>query len=423
MSARLTPITKQKVHERRYRIDLAKSYRYMEYFRDHYNDQQEDKKNRLKNEYLLAKELVRLYRAEFLRWQEENHHQVEIAYSQLPLLAVNNQFLGRVLGKTDRTIQNYRKKLIQAGILLPVSQDEEGKAEYSVFHGRTCDYEIRINPKIFHISSNLHTRRVEVAGIADFFDITKNFRPTSTSTGTSTLTRTKLEQLAEKNENKPMSIAQEPLEGTKQEPLSEAQEPAGQNGQSNQPPVLAQQEQKIPAAPSPAEASAQADHAKNPPLEPENTEETTPQTSEILSRRYKIVQAYAKTLLNSARTYLYPNEHFDQARMLAVCHSIETLFGDAPEEKLLKILNNYQHRLKLAQLHWHKKYGALPEVEDFFDKDNPAGFRLTGEFEDDRAQYPPPKRSTYRLARQLNRGAGKGHRSGTGRIGDVIHNQ
>ena len=405
MSAITASITKKKAH-RRYTIDLAKSYRYLEYYRDYYNDQQTDKKRRLKNEYLLAKELIRLYRQEFLRWQEENHHQIEIEASQLPLLAVNNQFLARVMVKSDRTIQNYRSKLVEAGILIPVGQNEEGEAEYSVFHGRTCDYELRINPKLMHISSNLHTRRVPVAGIADFFDITKNFRPTSTSTSTSTVSRTELEQLAEKNENQPVE-AQEPSYGTGPEPQAETQEPEGQNGQSNQPPVLAQQEPEIPAAKF---SSAKAEEEDAP----------TPPHHESITRRYQIIQGYARTLLNSARTYLYPNEHFDQARTDAVCRRIEALFGDAPEEKLLKILNNYQHRLKLAQLHWHKTHGALPEVEAFFDKDNPNGFRLTGEFEDDRDQYPAPRRSTYRLANKFRRGTGSDHRSGSARIGDII---
>ena len=405
MSAITASITKKKAH-RRYTIDLAKSYRYLEYYRDYYNDQQTDKKRRLKNEYLLAKELIRLYRQEFLRWQEENHHQIEIEASQLPLLAVNNQFLARVMVKSDRTIQNYRSKLVEAGILIPVGQNEEGEAEYSVFHGRTCDYELRINPKLMHISSNLHTRRVPVAGIADFFDITKNFRPTSTSTGTSTISRTELEQLAEKNENQPVE-AQEPSYGTEQEPSVGAQEPEGQNGQSNQPPVLAQQEPEIPAAKF---SSAKAEEEDAP----------TPPHHESITRRYQIIQGYARTLLNSARTYLYPNEHFDQTRTDAVCRRIEALFGDAPEEKLLKILNNYQHRLKLAQLHWHKNHGDLPEIEDFFDKDNPNGFRLTGEFEDDRDKYPAPRRTTYRLANKFRRGTGSDRRSGSARIGDII---
>lgn len=260
MSAITASITKQNKAHRRYTIDLAKSYRYLEYYRDYYNDQQKDKKRRLKNEYLLAKELIRLYRQEFLRWQEENHHQVEIEFYQHPLLAVNNQFLARVMAKSDRTIQNYRSKLVEAGILIPVGQNEKGEAEYSIFHGRTCDYELRINPKLMHISSNLHTRRVPVAGIADFFDITKNFRPTSTSTGTSTVSRTELEQLAEKNENQPVE-AQEPSYGTEQEPSAGAQEPVGQNGQSNQPPVLAQQEPEIPAANF---SSANAEEEDNP---------------------------------------------------------------------------------------------------------------------------------------------------------------
>ena len=416
MSAITASITKKKTH-RRYTIDLAKSYRYLEYYRDYYNDQQTDKKRRLKNEYLLAKELIRLYRQEFLRWQEENHHQVEIEVYQLPLLAVNNQFLARVMAKSDRTIQNYRSKLVEAGILIPVGQNEEGEAEYSVFHGRTCDYELRINPKLMHISSNLHTRRVPVAGISDFFDITKNFRPTSTSTGTSTVSRTELEQLAEKNENQPVE-AQEPSYGTEQEPSAGAQEPGGQNDQSNQPPVLAQQEQEIPAAKF---SSTNAEEEEGNPTSPHHDITTSPNPHhESITRRYQIIQSYARTLLNSARTYLYPNEHFDQARTDAVCRRIEALFGDAPEEKLLKILNNYQYRLKLAQLHWHKTHGALPEVEAFFDKDNPNGFRLTGEFDDDRDKYPAPRRSTYHLANKFRRGAGSGRRSGSGRIGDII---
>ena len=392
MHAKLSTIGKEK-DQVRYRIDLVKSYRYLEYYRDHYNDQVTDKKHRLKNEFLLAKELIRLYRQEFMRWQE-SMGKVDIYFENLPLLAVNNQFLGRVMCKTDRTIQNYRKKLAEAGILVPVSHNEKEKA-YSVFHGRTCDYELMLNPKLLHISSNLHTLRVQVYGVDDFFDITKKFRPTSTSTLTRTLTRTKPEPLAEKNANPIVDN----LDGTKPEPHNQQPEPKGRNGQSNQPPVQVQQEPKIPAAPPAAEGLTQA--GSNPEAE---------------FRRKKTVQSYAKTLLNSARTYLYPNEHFDQARKEAVCRRIEALFGDAPEEKLLKILHNYQHRLKLAQLHWAKLYGALPEVESFFDKNNPNGFRATGEFEDDRDKYPPPRRSTYRLANQQRRGRGN-----AGRIGDILN--
>ena len=130
----------------------------------------------------------------------------------------------------------------------------------------------------------------------------------------------------------------------------------------------------------------------------------------------------AKTLYNSAKTWLYPGEVFPQGRKQAILARLVAMYGDPPEPSIAlfeKISRVYTHRLKLAHLYWHREHGALPDPEVFFDTDNTEnGFILTKKWADEPDKYPPPHRSTYRMPGSNSRGAMR--RRKTIAIGDII---
>lgn len=386
MAAKVTPITGKKV-QRRYFFNAGKSKQLLQMFVDHYDAQQgSDNKRYIKSAKLLADKLLELYASTFAIWQEENDFQVELEHGRLPLLQVNNAFLARQLRKSKRTIQNYREKLAEAGFLLPV-RELPGNRQYSVNHGRTSDYELLINPKFFYIQSSLHQRRVPVRGVAHFFDVTQNFRPTSTSTAGNQLeqTRTTRTISGKKDQNPADSrLEQQEQSGKQQEPSSKRQEPKNENGQSSQQ----------------AGADATGTGEKGRPA----AEKNATISAEEEARRRGMIEGYSMALFNAAKGWLYSGEYFTETESRLIALQICDFFGDAPESKLLKISNHYRHRLKLIQLHWHKHHGELPPAREFFDVNNPDGFRKARGWVNDPEKYPPPQRKTYRLARMMSRG-------------------
>jgi len=373
---------------KKYKANLAKSYQLMEMHFEAYNLRQTEARHKIKLPHIfLAKELIRLYAMAFRRWQVAMGFDVALKWEDMPLLAINNPFLGEITGRTGRTIRNYRKVLERAGFFALLHPEEE---QYTHHHGKYCDFEVAISPKFLYIESNRASGRIQIQDVPTWC-LRKNFPPTSTST----VLVPEQEQLGPVS-GKPCSEAEKPASESP-EPLNEP--PPGQPGQIN-----------------PDEQSRQRPPEEEPPADP------APIRAQLLHQQAKITWNYA-------RGWLYTGEEIPAARRQAIIALIEQLYGEAPPELFPKITRMYVHRLKLAQLYWHRQYGPVPPPEQFFNPQNTrSGFVLTKHWPDDEAQYPPPKRSTYRMPGARRRGPGRraifrmdgSRRSGSTTLSDII---
>ena len=395
----MTVISTHQKRVSQYRINLPKSYQCLEAAVERYNAQFAKPKLKLPHIFL-SRELIRLYAMEFQRWQAARGFAVQLDWEEMPLLATNNEFLAEITGRTGRTIRNYRKALEQAGFLAPVGQDEEGNPLYSVFHGRTSDFELAISPEFLwiegrHSTARLTPRNAPTRCVRKENHLTtrtrKNFPPTSTST----VTCTKLVQ-QELVGGKFCSDAEKNGFGKTCQP---------ENSASNQPEQLEQPSGILPEQPEPGNRNGQSRQQAGTVNRP-----AASAAEELL--RQEMLRKGAKILYNCAKTWLYSGEVFPKPRRLAIMARLAEWYGDAPPNKMLfaKITRQYQLRMKLAQLYWHREYGALPEPEIFFDTQNTKnGFILTKKWPDSNEKYPPPPQITFRLQHN-RRGAGKGHR-------------
>ncbi len=395
----------------RYRIDLPKSYRLVEAAMERYNSQFPKPKLKLPHKFL-ARELIRLYAMEFQRWQAAYGFRVQLDWEAMPLLATNNVFLADITGRTGRSIRNYRKSLEQAGFLAPVGRDEEGNPLYSVFHGRTSDFELAISPEFLWIEGRHSTARLTPLNAPTqcmrkenllTTHTRKNFPPTSTCTVPGyklvqkELVGGKFCSDAEKNDFGKMcqpenSASNQPEQREQPEPPSgtglEQQEPVNRNERSRQ---------QAGTAGRPAAAEARLDW-------------------DTWARKG------ATVLWKLAQTWLYPGEFFPQGRRQAILARLAAMYGDPPHPSIPlyeKITFFYQERLKLSQMYWHREHGALPKPEAFFDTDNTEnGFILTKKWVDDEKKYPPPARVTYRKPGLQSRGGIQ--RGKTRTIADIL---
>ena len=400
----------QNKKEVRYRIDLPKSYRVLEGAVDRYNAQFKKPKLKLPHVFL-ARELIRLYAMEFQRWQAARGFAVELDWEKMPLLATNNQFLSDITARTGRSIRNYRKTLEDAGFFAPVGCNADGEPAFSIFHGRTSDFEIAILPGLIWIESNRSTGRLTPKNSPTlhlrgknifFFPGRKNFPPTSTGTvqvpsqqEQHELVGGKKSSDAEKNCFAEMKLLENSASG-QQEPQSGIQpEPGNRNEQSNQQ----------------AEAASQ----------PTQPEQLAGAEDDLI--RQELTRYYASVLFSYAKNWLYPNIVFTQGREQAVLARLSELFGTPkPLEAVFeKITRNYLDRMKLIKLYWEGEHGAIPEPEIFFSTANPEGFLITRSWIDNPEKYPPQTRKTLRI-QQHRRVVGERRNATAMSIGDIVKN-
>ena len=403
----------QNKKEVRYRIDLPKSYRVLEGAVDRYNAQFKKPKLKLPHVFL-ARELIRLYAMEFQRWQAARGFAVELDWEKMPLLATNNQFLSDITARTGRSIRNYRKTLEDAGFFAPVGCNAYGEPAFSIFHGRTSDFEIAILPSLIWIESNRSTGRLTPKNSPTlhlrgknifFFPGRKNFPPTSTGTvqvpsqqEQHELVGGKKSSDAEKNCFAEMKLLENSASG-QQEPQSgiqpEQPEPGNRNEQSNQQ----------------AEAASQ----------PTQPEQLAGAEDDLI--RQELIRYYASVLFSYAKNWLYPNIVFTQGREQAVLARLSELFGTPkPLEAVFeKITRNYLDRMKLIKLYWEGEHGAIPEPEIFFSTANPEGFLITRSWIDNPEKYPPQTRKTLRI-QQNRRVVGERRNATAMSIGDIVKN-
>ncbi len=373
-------------------IDFSKSHLLMEKKFEQYNLQQSKACDKIKMPHIfLAKELIRLYRAMFRRWHNTDRKLETV--KDMPLLSVNNKFLGQITGRTDRSIRNYRKVLQKAGFFLPVAYDDQEMPVYEIHHGRQADFEVLINPEFLYIETAKTKVKLRLATSPLSVATRKNFPPTSTST---------VQEQQEQQElvgGKSCAFA-EKFEQEQQEPGS---------GEANAS-IVHQQEQQEPMD-------------KNEPRKFGHTSQKTGTKipaggGEVDPYRARKVRGFSKKLLNGVRTYLYPAEAWPKDYRILVLQTIDRLFGDKPEELFPRIASNYYERMKLVQLHWHKEFGELPEPHVFFNPENPNGFRITKNWPNNPEKYPPPARKTYRYAQQRRANGRRG--TGLVTLADLI---
>lgn len=385
---------------RKYKINLAKSYQLMELHFEAYNHTQTEARHKIKLPHIfLAKELIRLYAMAFRRWQVHMGFDVALRWENMPLLATNNCFLGEITGRTDRTIRNYRKTLERAGFFALLDPDE---IKYTHNRGWQADFEVSISPKYLYIESNRSTGQMMIQGIPTWC-LRKNFPPTSTST-----VLVPEQEQQELVSGKLCSEAEKPASDTPEQPgqpiltsgtKPEQQEPDNRDDQSR---------------PVPAGEEIPAGRAEEPKETPD-------------PNRQQQLQDQVKVLWNYARGWLYMGEHIPADRRKQILARLQELYGQAPPELFPKITQMYVHRLKLAQLYWHRQHGSLPPPEVFFNPLNiQNGFVLTKTWPNDEASFPPPPRRTYRMPGGRRRGTralfstNASRRSGTTSLSNLI---
>lgn len=380
-----------------YRIDLPKSHRLMESLFEQYNESQVVTSQKIKMPHIfLAKELVRLYARKFSLWQFGGDRKIEKA-QDMPLLNINNPFLGDITGRTDRSIRNYRKVLQRAGFFLPLKEDANGKPVYEIHHGRQADFEVAINPdflwtevvktkvrfRISNLKKSTETTALKVAS-------RKIFPPTSASTKQEPqeLVGGKTCGLAEKSAPEPPE-RQEPRCGEPIGSIADGQEPGSRNEPRRSGPAKQETGTEVPVG-----------------------------GEDIDLERARALRKHAKVLLNSARAWLYPGEAWSKDYRRTILITIGKLYGTAPADLFPKISGVYWERMKLAQLYWHREHGELPEPHTFFDPGNPNGFIRTKGWIDQPEKYPPPKRKTYRKPGQRRANGRRGQ--GIATLGDIL---
>jgi predicted transcriptional regulator len=128
-------------------IHYPTAYKALDCFIDTFNENVENKKDRLRTGAVMtAKELIRIYGISLLK---ANGYQ-EIKEENLPTLQTNNKQLAKLVKCSSRTIQRHILKLRSAGIVTN-----------KIFHGSNSNFEVLINPKILLVKQKLNVDNVK----------------------------------------------------------------------------------------------------------------------------------------------------------------------------------------------------------------------------------------------------------------------
>jgi hypothetical protein len=339
-----------------YRLNLAKSYALLEEKVKAYNDQQIDKKTKIKGvHHSLAKKLLELYMRCFWEWQAKQNFSFT-PHTPLPYLSINNVTLADWMTCTDRSIRTYRQKLAELGFILD-----------TIGHGPNKNFEIRLNPAFLWLVVNTHTNRVLLPDV-QIFPQTSSGYPERELTGT--VSGKKLEP--------EMAVGDVAMVPEQQEPMNWNESP------ENHAPVGAT---GTPTGTPPSCAAPPAPAAENP----------------VQRRAGRILIKYSLPLLFPKKHYWTPQE---RGRMEA---QAARLFQGITEEKLNKIMDNYCLRVLMAAHHYARFTGApIPHPELFFNPDQPAGFVLTRNWPQYPEQFPIIRRNKPAPKVRTSAGAGTG---------------
>lgn len=319
-----------------YRLNIAKSYALLEEKVNAYNERQSEKKHMIKGvHYSFAKKLIELFAGTFANFQTKINYSFH-PHTPLPYLVINNQTLAEWIKCTDRTVRNYRAKLVELGLITE-----------TIFHGSNKPYEIQLNPAFLWLAVNTTTTRVALPEVQNF-PLTCSGYPEQGLTGT--VSGKKLEP--------GMAVADAVT-------VLELQEPGNWNeSQENHAPVGAT---GTPTGTPPGCGA--------PPTEsPESRDQR---------RLARLLLAYALPLLFPQKRYWPPAE---KGRMEA---QAARLFAGVTELNMQKVLDNYFLRVLMAAHHYARVAGVpLPHPEVFFNPDIETGFAATRYWPHHPEQFP-----------------------------------
>lgn len=319
-----------------YRLNLAKSYELIELQFKAYNDQQIDKKSRLKAvHHSLAKKLIELYAGTFWNWQVKNGFSFN-PYTPLPLLSINNVSLADWMLCSDRSIRNYRRKLQQCGFIVE-----------TVDHGPLKNFEIRVNPAFFWLAVNTTSTRVYIPPV-QIFPQTSSGYPERELKGTVSGKKPEPEMAVAELEPNVASVPEprEPVNGNERR---ENHGPLGATG--------------TPTGTEKSCAKKESPAARNP----------------LQRRAGRLLLKYSLPLLYPKKRYWTAQEKGEMEAQAA------RLFERVSEEKLNKVMDHYCLRVLLAAHHYQRFTGVpIPRPDLFFNPDQATGFVLTRNW----PQYP-----------------------------------
>jgi hypothetical protein len=339
-----------------YRVNLAKSYALLEERIKAFNDQQSDKKARIKGvHHTLAKKLIELYMRTFWEFQVQNNFSFT-PHTPLPFLSINNVSLADWMTCTDRSIRTYRDKLEALGFITQ-----------TINHGNKKNFELQLNPAFLWLVVNTHTNRVNIPTL-QIFPQTSSGYPERELTGT--VCGKKLEPEMAVADVVPVLEQQEPINWNES---PENHGPIGATG--------------TPTGTPPSCAAPPAPAVENP-----------------LQRRA------GRILIQYSLPLLYPSIRYWNAKDKGQIEAhAARLFEGITEENLNKVMDRYCLRVLMAAHHYARFTGApLPHPTLFFDRDQPAGFVLTRNWPQYPEQFPIIRRNKPAPKVRTSPGAGTG---------------
>lgn len=354
-----------------FRINIARSYALLEDRVKAYNDSQSEKKNRIKAvHYSLAKKLIDLYAGCFAAFQIKINYGYT-PYTPLPYLSINNQSLSDWMVCTDRTIRNYRAKLVDLGLI-----------SETVFHGSNKPYEIRLNPEFFWLAVNTTTTRV-------YLPEGRNFPLTSSSTNQQELTRT----VSGKKPEPEMAVAElEPNAAT----VLERQEPMNRNESR-------EESAPVGATGDPTGTPSSCANVPAPALQ-----------SRDQRNAGRALLAYALPLLYPNKRYWTPKEKSDMEAQAA------RLFAGVTDLNINRVLENYSLRILMAAHHYPRVAGVpIPSPWEFFNPDREHGFAGTRNWPQYPEKFPVQRARIVPKIRQKNQDLPE--RTGQIQIGQLLN--
>ncbi len=354
-----------------YQIDYPRSIMLLEEKIEQHNDKAISAGQKIKVVHrTLAEKLIRLFRRHFAEWQAHHGFIYNPNNTPLPTLRVNNEFLGKIMGCTARTIRNYRDRLENLDLITT-----------TILHGSNAAFEVVLNPDFLWVSCGSDPLRL--------LPPVQSFPHTSSCT------------------------LQEPLPELVQEPVcgkdfSECGEPVDNSSRA----VGTEPEQ--PAQPEPKNRNeSSGDRTRTPfPVAP-GFPAPPPSPAHRQAARFLAAWALRK---------LYPARNFTVSEKIAIEQQIDRLFAPVSLRNLPTLAEIYHGRCQLAALVWTTETGKpLPNPWDFFNPDNPNGFRITRDWPERQAELlaklPPSPPPTPKRMRDTDR------RSGETKLGNLFNQQ
>lgn len=311
-----------------YRINIARSCALLEEHIKTYNQSARVKIKAV--HFALAKKLIELYARRFAQWQAKHNYTFH-PDTPLPRLSINNETLAEWLVCTDRTVRNYRARLMDIQFITE-----------TIWHGSARPYELRLNPAFLWLACNVHTERVLLPN-GRIFPLTGSGYLKQELTGTVSGKKREPDQ--------PMvevAWVPEPPEPDNRNESRENQAPFGATGTATGTP---------PSCGAPPTPAAQACDQR------------------------KVARLFVAAVL----PLLYGRKYWTSAEKGRIEAQVARLFAGVVADKVNLVLKNYYLRCQMAAQHYQDFTGApLPHPELFFNPDVPAGFVLTRHW----PQYP-----------------------------------